>query len=185
MTLTIPEVLDKLKLAKTKSDRVLILQQNDSQALRGILRMNYDKSLNLSLPPGVPPYKKSDRPVGFGDTTLLASAKSWYVFVKEASPNLAQSKREYLFITLLEQLDPKESEILLLAKDRKLDLGLSKKVINDAFQPGLIMGDLAKNEVSEENVSEELDEAAKENFESQGSTNEPKKRGRGRPKKKK
>ena len=136
-SLTIAEVCTKLEAAKTKSERVDILRRNDSQALRGILRMNYDTSLVLALPEGSPPHKSSNRPEGLGDTTLKASARGWYVFVKEAAPNLHQAKRETLFISLLESLDCKEAAILVKAKDRKLELGLTKKVIDEVF-PGLI-----------------------------------------------
>lgn len=184
---SVGEVIDKLKECKTKHDRVLTLQQNDSMALRGILKMNYDMSLNLSLPYGVPPYKKSDKPDNFADATLLTSAKSWYVFSKELSPNLQQAKREFLFIQLLEALDNKEAQILLDAKDRKLKLGLTKKVLNDAF-PGIISGDLAKiqDDVEEEQeVSQETKEESDVVTEKKAET--PKvvanKKGRGRPKK--
>lgn len=136
-SLTIAEVCESLKTAKTKNDRVEILKRNDTPALRGLLRMNYDASLILALPQGTPPFKKRNVPEGFGETTLKASAKGWYVFVKDAAPQLKQAKRESLFINLLESLDPKEADILVGAKDRTLDLGLTKKVIDEVF-PGLI-----------------------------------------------
>lgn len=136
-SLTIAEVCDLLKSAKTKNDRIEILKNNDCPALRGILRMNYDASLVLALPEGAPPFKPLNVPVGFGNTTLKASSRGWYVFIKEASPTLKQTKRETLFINLLESLDSKEASILINAKDRKLDLGLTKKVIDEIF-PGLI-----------------------------------------------
>jgi hypothetical protein len=135
--LTIAEVCESLKSAKTKNDRVEILKNNDTQALRGLLRLNYDASLIVALPEGAPPFKPLNVPVGFGNTTLKASARGWYVFVQGAAPNLKQAKREALFIDLLESLDSKEAEILIGAKDRKLDLGLTKKVIDEVF-PGLI-----------------------------------------------
>lgn len=136
-SLTIAEVCDLLKSAKTKNDRIAILKNNDCPALRGILRMNYDASLVLALPEGAPPFKPLNVPVGFGNTTLKASARGWYVFIKDASPDLKQAKRESLFINLLESIDSKEAAILIDAKERKLDLGLTKKVIDEIF-PGLI-----------------------------------------------
>jgi hypothetical protein len=171
---SIAEVFDELKKARFNGDRIFILRKNDSMALRGLLKMNYDKSLTLALPPGVPPYNKKSVPVGFGDATLLTSAKGWYIFSKETAPNLTQTKREFMFISLLESLDPKEAEILLLAKDRKLNLNLTHKVINDVF-PGLIKDFLESAEFEINNIdnSDEIVEDGQ---------NE-KKRGRGRPKK--
>lgn len=142
--LSVAEVVDRLKSAKSKTERVQILKENDSNALRGILRMNFDKTLTLDLPKGEPPFKKLEVPPGFGKTTLKASSTGWYVFVKELSPDLRQSKRESIFISLLESLEPKEASILVQAKDRKLDLGLTQKVIDEAF-PGLIKSDGTNN----------------------------------------
>lgn len=147
-SLAISEIVEKLKSAKTKTERADILKKNDCPALRGILRMNFDDSLVLALPEGTPPYKKLEVPSGFGNTTLKATARSWYVFVKELAPTIKQSKRESLFISLLENLDPKEAETLLLAKDRKLDVGLTKKTINEVF-PGLIRAEGSKHDNKE------------------------------------
>lgn len=84
-TLSIAEICDKLQSAKTKTERLEILKNNDSSALRGILRMNYDVSLVLALPEGSPPYKQMQVPVGFGNTSLKASARGWYVFMKDGA----------------------------------------------------------------------------------------------------
>jgi hypothetical protein len=144
MTLSIGEVVGKLKSAKTKTERLQILKDNDCSALRGILRMNFDRSLILALPEGEPPFKKAVVPDGLAQTTLKASAKGWYVFIKDLAPNLKQSKREAMFIQLLESLDKTEADILLKAKDRKLDLGLTKKAIDEVF-PGLIKSEGIKD----------------------------------------
>ena len=116
-SLTVAEIVGKLKSAKTKTERIKILKDNDCAAVRGLIRMNFDESLKLALPEGRPPFKQATVPDGFGNTTLKASATGWYVFVKELSPGLKQNKREALFIQLLESLDKKESEILLQAKE--------------------------------------------------------------------
>lgn len=142
--LSIADIVDKLRSAKTKTERVEILKTNDSSALRGILRMNFDDELTLDLPDGTPPFKKLDVPPGMGNTTLKASVTGWYVFSKTLSPTLKQSKRENIFISLLESLEPREAEILIRAKDKLLDLGLTKKVIDEVF-PGLIKSNGTKN----------------------------------------
>lgn len=143
-SLSIAEIVGKLKSAKTKTERIDILKNNDCAALRGIIRMNFDESLVLALPEGRPPFKQATVPDGFGKTTLKASAKGWYVFIESLSPNMNQSKRESIFIQLLESLDKSEAEILVQAKDRALDLGLTKKAINEVF-PGLIKSEGSKD----------------------------------------
>jgi len=146
--MSIAEVVTELQKCQTKTERINILKSNDSSALRGLLRMNYDANLKLSLPEGVPPYKKADVPQGFGESTLLSTAKGWYIFTQQGAPNLKQSKREYLYIKLLESLDPVEANIFILAKDKKLDLGLTKLVINEIF-PDLIQAESVKNDNKE------------------------------------
>ena len=143
-SLSIAEIVGKLRSAKTKTERTEILKQNDCAALRGIIRMNFDDTLVLALPKGRPPFKQATVPDGFAKTTLKTTAKGWYVFIEALSPNLKQLKRESMFIQLLESLDKSESEILIQAKDRKLDLGLTKKAINEVF-PGLIKSEGSKD----------------------------------------
>lgn len=150
-SLSVAEIVGLLKSAKTKTERTQILKTHDCLALRGILRMNYDAALTLALPEGKPPYKSLEVPQGFGETTLKVSAKGWYIFMKESAPNLRQSKRESMFISLLEALDPVEAEILIAAKDRKLDLGLTKKAIDEVF-PGLIKSEGKTNGKKEQSA---------------------------------
>lgn len=64
---------------------------------------------------------------------------------------MKQTKRESLFINLLESLDPKEAKILIDAKDKKLDLGLTKKVIDEVF-PGLIRAEGITNGKKEQSA---------------------------------
>lgn len=167
-SLSVAEVVQSLQSAKTKNERVQILKSNDTPALRGILRMNYDASLTLALPEGTPPYKPSQVPQGFGETSLKASARGWYVFLKETAPNMKQSKRESIFISLLESLDPVEAEILLAAKDRNLDLGLTKKAIDEVF-PGLIKSE-GKANGKKEQSAKAANRTAERSHQSDGET---------------
>lgn len=167
-SLSVAEVVQLLKSAKTKNERVEILRKNDTPALRGILRMNYDASLTLALPEGAPPYKPMSAPQGFGDTSLKASVKGWYVFVKENAPKMKQSKRESLFISLLETLDSVEAEIFIAAKDKKLDLGLTKKAIDEVF-PGLIKSE-GKANGKKEQSAKAASRAAERSNQSDGET---------------
>lgn len=135
---TIGEVVALLQGAKTKSERAELLKEHDSLALRSILRLNFDPSLKFDIPEGFPPtYRGNPKPNGFGDTTLKAAVKGFYTFVKASTPGLRQSKRENLFLQLLEELDKQEAQVLVEAKDKKLDIGLTKKLIDEVF-PGLL-----------------------------------------------
>ena len=154
-TLSIAEIVAKLRVAKTKTDRATILKENDSSALRGISRMNYDSSLVFALPEGAPPFKSAKKPAGLSDTSLQASVRRWKYFIKELSPELRQPKREQIFIKFLEDLDETEAEIFLKAKDRKLDIGVTRKLVDEVF-PGLIKAEV-KTHGKKESVTERPD----------------------------
>lgn len=139
--LTIGEVFEKLESASSKTERAEILKINDHPALRAILRLNFDPAIKFELPEGAPEkYKPNRNPKGFGSTHIKGVYKKFYIFVKSSTPNLRQNKRETIFLQTLEQLDNFEADILIKAKDKKLDFGLTKKLVNEVF-PGLIPGD--------------------------------------------
>ena len=52
----ISEVLRKAHNAKTKAQKIKILQDNNTQTLRSLFIMNYDDSLVSRIPPGDVPY---------------------------------------------------------------------------------------------------------------------------------
>jgi hypothetical protein len=134
----IGEIIAMLKSAKTKNERAKILKDNDSLPLQTILRLNFDSKINFDLPKGFPPgYKASAKPDGFSNVTLKVAIKGFYMFVKTSSPTLRQPKRETLFLQLLEQLDNQEAKVLVNAKDKKLDAGLTRKLVDEVF-PGLL-----------------------------------------------
>jgi len=132
MSKQIGEIFTDLNKTKNNAEKIKILRANDSKILRELLRVNFDKNFQFSLPEGAPPYKKSTEPVGMGYTTLLNEWKRMYLFVKDKSPDVKSLKREMLFISLLESLDSVESEILLQIKDKKLK-GITLKQVQEAY----------------------------------------------------
>ena len=54
--LLITEVLQKVSNAKTKKEKVELLQKYNSDALRSILIWNFDESLTSAIPEGEVPY---------------------------------------------------------------------------------------------------------------------------------
>ena len=69
---------------------------------------------------------------------LYSEARKFYLFVKDGHPGLTNLKRESLFITMLESVDPKDAELLIGMKDKKLPYkGINVAIVTEAF-PGLI-----------------------------------------------
>lgn len=134
MKLLISEVLQKAHSAKTKAEKVKILQDNVSQALKSILIINYDESIVSMLPEGAPPYNKNEAPAGTEHTRLEHEARILHHFFKGGS-NISGMKREQMFIQLLEGLHPDEAEVIIAAKDKTLGkkYKVTKACVTEAF----------------------------------------------------
>ena len=120
MKLLISEVLQKVSNAKTKAQKIKLLQEFNTPALRTILIVNYDESVISLLPDGNVPYRPNDAPAGTEHTVLEHEYRKLYLFFKGGSSSLKQSKREDLFIQMLEGLQETEAEVLVAAKDKIL-----------------------------------------------------------------
>ena len=135
MKLLINEVLQKVSNAKTKPQKVKLLQQYNTNALRSVLIANFDESIVSLLPPGEVPYVPNDAPEGTEHTVLEKEYRKLYLFFKGGSSTLKQSKREELFIQMLEGLSEGEAEVLVLIKDKKLGKRwkITKACVEQAF----------------------------------------------------
>ncbi len=134
MQLLLNEVLQKVSNAKTKAQKIKLLQQMNSPALRAILIANFDESVISMLPDGDVPYKKNEAPEGTEHTKLIQEYRKLYLFFKGGA-NISQTRRETLFIQLLEGLHEKEAEVLCLMKDRKIGKRwkITRQCVEEAF----------------------------------------------------
>ena len=134
MKLLMHEVLQKVSNAKTKKEKIVLLKQLNSNALRMLLIINFDDSVVSLLPPGDVPYKPNDAPEGTEHTMLEKEARLLHHFFKGGS-NVSQSKRESMFIQMLEGLNAGEAEALVLAKDKKIGKRwkITKACVSEAF----------------------------------------------------
>tara|TARA_B100000214_G_scaffold286208_1_gene215786 strand:- start:147 stop:581 length:435 start_codon:yes stop_codon:yes gene_type:complete len=135
MKLTIAEILQKAHNAKTKSQKVKILQENNSQALRSLFIWNYDDSVLSVLPEGDVPYRPNPAPMGTEHTLLEKEARKFYYFIKGGADNLPSMKKENMFIQMLEGLHEEEAKVLCLVKDKQLGkrYRITKAVVQEAF----------------------------------------------------
>ena len=131
------EVLTKVHRAKTKSDKVRILREEDCMALRQILKWNFDPNIESDLPEGTPPYVENEAPEGTEHMLLRTEGDRLYNFIKGAQTHQS-TVRERMFIRLLEGLHKDEAKLLCTVKDKKLGSdggikGLSIPVVSEAF----------------------------------------------------
>lgn len=131
----ISEVLQKVSNAKTKKEKVEILQKYSSQA-RSILIWNYDDSVTSMIPEGEVPYTPNEAPIGTEHTTLNSEYVRLYNFVKGGNNEIKQIERENMFIRMLEGLHKSEAELLCLVKDKDIQkkYKITKACVQEAPQ---------------------------------------------------
>lgn len=134
------EILTKVHRAKSKAQKVKILQEEDCLALRQICQWAFNPTITSALPPGAPPYIENDAPEGTEHTLLRTEGDSLWHFVKvnnkPADPTLQKTVMENMFYRLLEGLHKDEAKLLISVKDKELHnvyKGLSTKVVSEAF----------------------------------------------------
>ena len=134
MKLLMHEVLQKVSNAITKAQKVKLLEGYNTPALRAILIANFDESVISMLPDGEVPYKKNEAPEGTEHTLLAQEYRKLYLFFKGGA-NISQTRRETLFIQLLEGLHQGEAEVLCLVKDRKIGKRwkITRQCVEQAF----------------------------------------------------
>lgn len=135
--LMVHEVLEKAAEAPTRKEKADILKANDSLALRDIFKGAYDDNIIFILPEGRPPFDPDDAPAGYTRSSLQHQTKKFRYFVKGGpGENLPAPKRERMFIEVLESIHPKEAELVLLMKEKKLAgvyKGITKKLVSELW----------------------------------------------------
>ena len=114
--LLLSEVLTKVHGAKTKAQKIKILQEEDCLALRQICQWSFNPTIESELPAGDPPYIENEAPEGTEHMLLRTEGNQLWHFVKtngkSADPNIQSTVRERMFIRLLEGLHKDEAKLL-------------------------------------------------------------------------
>lgn len=138
MILSLSEIINKAASLKSNQEKIEWLRKYDSTPLRTVLKYTYDKSVEFLVPDTPPPWKKNSY-VGV-EGMLYKETRRLRIFIKGGGyDNLNQVKREQLFISLLEDIDNNDAELLCKMIAQKPLTGLPRSVIVQSF-PGLIEG---------------------------------------------
>lgn len=131
----VTEILQKVSSAKTKKEKVDLLQEYNNNGLRSILIINFDESLKFLLPEGEVPFKPNEAPAGTDHTRLDNEYRGLYRFFKGGDSSLKSMRREQLFVQLLEGLHKDEAEMLVLACNKELQskYRITKQAVSEAF----------------------------------------------------
>jgi hypothetical protein len=76
-----------------------------------------------------------------GMSSIRKEYRMFYNFVKGGNDGLSSLRRETMFINILQGLHPKEAEILVLVKDKKLanKYKITEEVVKEAY-PDIVWG---------------------------------------------
>ena len=155
------EILDAASSQRSKAKKVEALRRYEHPSVKMIFVWNFDDSVISLLPPGEVPYGETNAQPTFagtlsdnlikeaqggesatgqdldgrGKTSLRREYQNLYHYVKGGNDKLTTTRREMMFINLLEGLHPRESEILILTKDKKLTdkYKISLDVVKEAY----------------------------------------------------
>ena len=136
MRLMISEVLQKAHNAKTKAQKVEILQDNNTQTLRSLFIINFDETIVPRVPLGEDvPYRPNEAPKGTEHTLLEQEGKKLYRFFKGGDDTLPNMKVENMFIQMLEGLHQSEAEALIKAVNKSLHkkYKITRACVEEAF----------------------------------------------------
>ena len=104
--------------------------------MRQILKGAFDPKIDWDLPKGAPPFIANEAPVGTEHTYLDQEAKRLWHFVKGADDKLTKTRKEMMFIQMLEGLHSLEAKLLIAVKEKELNKvykGLTDAVVKEAF----------------------------------------------------
>ena len=129
------EILAHVSKQRSVAKKVEVLKEYRNDALTAILIWNFDDTVISALPEGEVPFNKNEVPVGTDHTSLRKEWKNLYHFVKGGNDRLSKTRRETMFIQMLEGLHPDEAEIICLVKDKQLGtkFKLTKEQVSKAF----------------------------------------------------
>jgi len=130
----VSEIIQRVSNAKTRDEKIQILRHYDSPALRSVLIWNFDDAVQSAIPEGEVPYTPNDAPIGTEHSKLIHEWRKFNYFVKGIN-EIAQTKRETMFIQMLESLHESEAELMCFVKDKQLHkrFKITKVVIQDAY----------------------------------------------------
>ena len=162
------EVLDLASKQKTKPKKIETLKYYEHDSIKSVLIWNFDESVKSLLPEGDVPYGDGEQQQifsgtlsdniareaaggesatgqdldGRNKTSLRREWTNLYNFVEGGNNNINGMRREVIFINMLQGLHPKEAELLVKVKDKKLNelYNVSFDIVKAAY-PDITWGD--------------------------------------------
>jgi len=135
------EILELVSKTRTRVKKIELLKLHRNEALVSLLIWNFDDTIFSMLPEGTVPYKPNEAPKGTEHTSLRSEQRTFYNFVKGGNDKLSKTRRELIFIQILEGLHPEEADLLILVKDKALinRYNINRGHVEEAY-PDIVWG---------------------------------------------
>ena len=133
---TVHEIFTKINNAKDKPKKIEVLKRYDTPYIRQLLKAAFDPKIKWILPEGTPPYIANEAPEGTEHTLLRNETRKLYLFLEGGDNTISKTRKETLFIQMLEGLHKTEAEVLINVKDKKLNKvykGPTEQLIKETF----------------------------------------------------
>lgn len=131
----IGEILEDVHKAKGKTTKKDILVSNSHRSdLMNFLKIAFDPTKKwVYTKKPLPAFKVDEAPYGYSQTSLTLETRRLYIF--EISQPLNETRRDQLFIQMVESMPPFEAELVRsVVSGEKLPVsGLTIKLLQEAF----------------------------------------------------
>jgi len=127
------EVIEEAQKKRTKAGKIEVFQNNDSWALRDVLRGTFDTSIEWNLPPGAPPYQASEGHNHPTDLTRENVKFKYFIRGFKASEGLSTVRRESMFIGLLEAVHPEDAKLVIDMVNKTPPKNITRPIVEEAF----------------------------------------------------
>jgi hypothetical protein len=133
-TRSLSEIITKAQNLKTREEKIAWLKENNSMELRTLMNIVYDPKTyvwnipNSSAPPYSPSVHNESHGMLYRQVKLLP-----YLIKGFSGENLAQAKREKIFIEMLEMIDKDDALLMLKVLLQKPFTNLPIDVINESL----------------------------------------------------
>ena len=130
------EVLEEMAKQRNRNDKVRVLKENETWALKDIIRGSMDSTIQWNLTEGEPPYTAAT--AHSHPTNLTKQNGQFKYFVKGGQGDkMPKYKREQIFIGILEGIHPEDAKLVLSMINKEKLKGITLPVVEEAF-PNLL-----------------------------------------------
>lgn len=132
MIKNIHEVLEQVQDARSWEEKILVLRQNDTPALRFVLYFAFKPELEFFIEEIPLSYKANNCPIGLGETNIAMEATRFHYFLKQdATPYM---KKVSMLLGMLEAMEEREANVVInMIKKDMSEYGVRIAHVKEAF----------------------------------------------------